>query len=473
MNWSIPWTRDATYAIEPLARSGHVDEARAAVSAFMSAEPVAQKDAYFAVFDQPRSYFAPYRISVTRYFGNGEEESDWGMGPNEANGSEYNVQLDGWGAFLWATRHYVSADLGGKAGEWLSAAGYNGQSNYDLLIDEVGRPLELAMEERGDGSAVIMKDGSIWEDHNSNRAHFAYTTLTAARGFCDLAAIVSAYKGKEDANYQRFLAAHDKLRAGLVHFQGADGSLRTTIESIDSPQYSYDGAVVEAYSFGLIQPGDVAFDATFGAFEQLKTNSGGYSRRSGYSNRDYENNEWVLLDFRIAGAYLKAGQLDKAEVIVQRLVGWASENYNLLPELIDRNTSLFTGSRPMVGYGAGAFIHYVLERGLVANPSLNTDGTPRCEEGPIGSASPGLGGAGGAPSTTGGAVNGSGGGTVSGGSSGASVSSDGQAANGAQPARAAGCACHLAARKAPLPLLLFSPLLALLIHRRRRRAQQA
>ena len=46
-------------------------------------------------------------------------------------------------------------------------------------------PLAAMME----GNGIIRADSSIWEVHDANKRHYAYTTLSAARGFCDMAAM--------------------------------------------------------------------------------------------------------------------------------------------------------------------------------------------------------------------------------------------------------------------------------------------
>jgi GH15 family glucan-1,4-alpha-glucosidase len=459
MDWSMAWTRDSAYAIVPLARAGYVDEAKGALQAFMMAGPVGTKAEYFQSFGLPLADLAPYRISVTRYFGNGEEESDWGSGPNAELGPDYNVQLDGWGLYLWAARQYVSADPAG-ARAWLDSPGHDGRTVYELLLDEIARPLEACLERQAD-TAIVRADSSIWENHNNNQGHFAYTTLAAARGFCDLAAVSSAYRGETDADVARFEANFAALQKGLSQFQHADGGLRTTTELVNDPQRSLDGSVVEALNFGLFQPGEPGFDATLdGVLESLRVASGGFKRRSGYSGNGYENDEWLLLDFRIAEAYLRRGDTAAAEALVAPIVTKAAEHLYLLPELYNANAELeagvgaYTGSRPMVGYGHGAFIHYALNRALLEDgagrdPALTAEGAPNCREPllPTSMAAGGSAGAAGAGGTAG-----AGGATSAGGGGGGATSvvpTGGRAALETQAKnQPESCACNAPGRSA-------------------------
>ena len=56
-----------------------------------------------------------------------------------------------------------------------------------------------------ESNGVAKADSSIWEVHDANKKHFAYTTLAAARGFCDLAGM-SAKAQKGDPAKWRTLA---------------------------------------------------------------------------------------------------------------------------------------------------------------------------------------------------------------------------------------------------------------------------
>jgi hypothetical protein len=122
--WHTGWVRDATYAIDALARTGHGDRAKAALDFMLDADA-----------GRYGSYLGnvPYRISVVRYYGDGQEEADYSGQPTR------NVEIDGWGLFLWAARAYVEAS--GDTG-WL-------QQNYGTLISGVASPLEANLESNG------------------------------------------------------------------------------------------------------------------------------------------------------------------------------------------------------------------------------------------------------------------------------------------------------------------------------------
>src|ERR1044071_9418404 len=110
--WHTGWVRDATYAINALARTGHATEAKSALDFFLKADA-----------GRYQSFVAnqPYRISTVRYYGDGQEEADYSGSPTR------NIEIDGWGLFLWAARTYVDAS---QDTAWLSSTTRKGDTVY-------------------------------------------------------------------------------------------------------------------------------------------------------------------------------------------------------------------------------------------------------------------------------------------------------------------------------------------------------
>ncbi|MCP4500204.1 MAG: hypothetical protein GY822_09620 [Deltaproteobacteria bacterium] len=154
--WNISWVRDMAYATAGLARAGHLDEALDALLFQLRAPRGRHED----------DVGMPYRISITRYFGNGDEESDCNVnGPN--------IEFDGFGLFLWSMGEYLRA--GGDA-ELL-------RPYWAVIDEEIGDVLLSLRETNG----LLRADSSIWEVHTQGQErHFAYTSLAGARGLCDL-----------------------------------------------------------------------------------------------------------------------------------------------------------------------------------------------------------------------------------------------------------------------------------------------
>ncbi|MGZ3428161.1 MAG: glycoside hydrolase family 15 protein, partial [Polyangia bacterium] len=357
--WHTAWVRDGTYAIVALARSGHFDEARAALDFFMNAGPVRKHGSvdygtYVANQD--------YRIALTRYFGTGEEECDWGSYNGGQNSP--NIETDGWGLVLWAARQYV--DAAGDAA-WLCTATANGLV-YDVLNQQIGKPIEANLLPFQD-KLIMQPDSSIWEIHQPGRK-YAYTNATAARGLCDLGAM--AKKIGNDADSSHWSTISGKIVGALTSaFLDNQMAIGGSIEGLANNRYD-DGSVAEVFTFDLLSDftGPIA-TATLTMLNRLRQSvmSGGFKRNNDNVS-SYDNNEWILIDFRIADALRRAGRASEADGYVNLIVSRAAVNFFLLPELYDSASAqgVYTGEVPMVGYGAGAYMMTVLDRANLIEP---------------------------------------------------------------------------------------------------------
>lgn len=342
--WHTGWVRDACFGIVALARAGHHKEAREGVEFFLNATDVGYYKSY--VSNQN------YRVSVVRYFGNGREEADYSGQPTP------NVETDGWGMVLWTARQYVEAS-GDVA--WLNTMTKQGTTVYQELVNGIAKPLEANLETNG----IVKADSGIWEVHDANKKHFAFTTLAAARGYCDLAAM--AKKNSNEADFSKYAGLANKVKAGFFSsFVDQNGALGGSLEGIAANQY-YDGAVAAAFTWNILTDftGQTA-NATLDVLGQLKVASGGFKRNNdGLSS--YDNNEWILVDLMISNALRRNGRGAEADSYIKLVVDQAAANYYLLPELYnavpqDGAIGKYTGSIPMVGYGGGAYIMTMLDR---------------------------------------------------------------------------------------------------------------
>src|SRR5206468_9225346 len=129
-------------------------------------------------------------------------------------------------------------------------------------------------------------------------------------------------------------------------------------------------------NFGLVRDGNLIRDAV-SRMKLLKVRSGGYRRvRSNYTDPRifeywYEREEFLFVDLSLAEVQLGLGRKAEADAMLQRIVDKASADHNIIPEMyVALPCKLFpgkigdpTGALPMVGYGAGAYILHLLERG--------------------------------------------------------------------------------------------------------------
>ena len=341
--WHTGWTRDGTYAIAALARAGHADAAKDALDFFLDADA----GRYGAFLNN-----VPYRISTVRYYGDGQEEADYSGSPTR------NIEIDGWGLYLWAARTYVDAS-GDTA--WLAAQTKKGDTVYDAIKTGVAESLASNLEQNG----MAIADASIWEVHWGNRQHFLYTTATAARGFCDMATLARR-AGKPD-DIARYKALADSARMALAtNFVDSQSVMAGSLEKLGKATNYHDGSTIEAMNFSVIPATDPIGTATLGAMSHLATPAGGYKRLEGSSDQ-YDTDEWILIDLRASAAFRRAGQSGKADQLLDWVTGQAGANFNLLPELYNTQSSggqigAYSGSIPMVGYGAGAYLMTLLDR---------------------------------------------------------------------------------------------------------------
>ena len=347
-----PWVRDMSYALMAFIRMGHKDEARAGLLAYFNAQPTGKMRAETAGAD--------YQISVVRYFGDGSEE------PFFTQEGATNIEFDDWGLALWVLgeyeRKYDDAAL-------LKVATYRG-SLYESARDYVMKPLLKNLEAYSDG-LIVVADTSIWEEHQKDKKHFAWSTALAIVGLEDFAEV--ARRAGDDAARNDALNQAASLRKGFNTAFIRGGKLHGTLE--EGEKNDIDGALLAIINFGVVTDPAIVRD-TVERMELLKVASGGYKRvRSNYTDPAifeywYEKEEFLFVDFSLAEVYRRQGKDAEAAAILQRIVDKSATDNNIIPEMyVAVPCILFpgkigdpTGALPMVGYGAGEYILHTIQR---------------------------------------------------------------------------------------------------------------
>ncbi len=357
--WFTPWVRDMAYATVALAKMGHQSEARAALLAYFNAQPTGRMRA--------ETRGADYQISVVRYFGDGSEEPFFTM-----EGAT-NIEFDDWGLALWALgeyeRKYNDTAL-------LHAATFRDEL-YRSARDYVAKPLLANLDEQGRGR-IVAADTSIWEEHQKDKKHFAFSTAAAILGLRSFAEL-SRQVGDEGTRSE-ILKQAALLEKGFDAAFIRDGKLRGTLEV--GVKNDIDGALLAIINAGIVTDPAVIRD-TVERMELLKVASGGYRRvRGTYTDPAifefwYEKQEFLFVDFSLAEVYRRLGRSGEADAMLSRIVDKAAADHNIIPEMyVAESCPLFpgpigapTGALPMAGYGAGAYILHLLEREkLVSRP---------------------------------------------------------------------------------------------------------
>jgi GH15 family glucan-1,4-alpha-glucosidase len=341
--WNIAWVRDGIYSIISLIKSGHFKEAKEGLEFFLNADSGYYKS--YKIGDTDYGVGTDYKISVCRYYGCGKEESD-------DNGQGPNIELDGFGMFLWAFSEYVKAS---KDTEFFN--------KYWEIVDKyVVYPLILNIDTN---LGVIRPESGPWERHLKDNGYdgakrFTYTTIMAIKGLNEINELLKAMK-KESIN--DIAKSIEILKNGLLN-NLVDKDKNILVGSYEHfklkgyPKY-LDGSVVEAINFELI-PKEISKNTLEAIEKELKPDN-----REGYiRNLDggwYDSQEWVIINLRTASAYKKLANTSKANKIVERIITKALNNFYMIPELLESKTDSYKGAIPMLGFGAGALVIYLSE----------------------------------------------------------------------------------------------------------------
>lgn len=350
--WSTPWVRDMAWATVALARMGHQTEARAAVLAYFNARPTGNMRAETAGAD--------YQISVVRYWGNGAEE------PFFTEEGATNIEFDDWGEALWVLGEYMKKY---DDPALLKTATFRGPL-YESARDFIVRPLMANTEPYG-GGRIVGADTSIWEEHQKDKKHFAFSTAAAIfglRAFADVAG-----RAGDEAGRAKALREVAELQKGFDAAFIRGGKLHGTQE--EGEKNDIDGALLPIIHFDIVTDPAVIRD-TVDRMELLKVASGGYRRvRSNYTDSAifeywYERQEFLFVDFSLAEVDRRLGREAEAEALLKRVVDKAAADHDIIPEMyVAVPCKLFpgavgdpTGALPMVGYGAGEYVLDLLDR---------------------------------------------------------------------------------------------------------------
>lgn len=328
--WSICWLRDGMYALLGLNSAGLFNEAKELLTFYLNAESNFYKK---FIWEDGKDYGVgvDYQISVTRYFGIGKEESDFNdQGPN--------IELDGFGFFLYTFADYINLSGDKKFFE----------ENYKLVSEKVADALIHCIDEND----LIRIDSGPWERHLPGK-QYAYTSMTAAGG-------LKAYAGllkKMGINSEKYFEASERITNGIKNNLVVNGRyLKGNAQGKINTEYEfYDTGIIEAFTLDVLKDKKF-FDSNMAAYNKSIRVSPdrGFSRVNGVDS--YDVNEWIMIDLRTASSYSKFGEKEKAKVLIDWITAQANHNFNLIPELFDFTKATYDGAVPMVGFGAGAYL---------------------------------------------------------------------------------------------------------------------
>lgn len=352
--WHIAWVRDGTYAIQAMTRLGMFDEAKKGLEFMLQAPSNNYKHYIYNGKDYGPG--VDYQVSLTRYFGNGREESDFNeYGPN--------IEYDDFGLFLCAYGDYVLRTQDGAF--------------YKKWSDVVTTKVADAIVAIIDRNSLVKADSGPWEHHLQMPRQYTFTSGVCARGLEMFASLQQQY----GLPYEKYESAAKKLETGIIKNMLVDGRyIKGNAEDTARTAHEYyDGGSFEIFADGLIGDKELFYShmAEYDRVIRIPGNRSGYIRL--ISNDPYENQEWVFINLRIAMAYLIFGERRKAGELIGWVTEQASVNNNIIPEMfsnkeqmakvpkeaysndiwcncIRQESDQYIGEVPMVGYGSGAYI---------------------------------------------------------------------------------------------------------------------
>ncbi len=329
--WNICWIRDASYSVRALTRLGLYTEAKNALLFFLNAESNHYKS-FKHTDGKEYGIGNDYQISVCRYFGIGKEESDF-------NADGPNIELDGFGLFLSALCDYVE-----KTGDKALF-----EDNYKTLKNRVAFILVNSVG----GNGLIRKESGSWERHLPGK-QYSYTSITAAKGLKDFAAMAKKFG---HAEYEKYSSASELLVKDIQKNLVINNSFIKGCAESGSPKDHeyYDAATFDYFNF--FPEGNSRLFALH--YDEYKRNVGAGKGRGFFrvNNGDwYDKQEWVFLDLRAALALKKFSHFKESDALVKWVTDQAAMNNNMIPELFNEKTAGYEGAIPMAGFGAGSYI---------------------------------------------------------------------------------------------------------------------
>jgi MYXO-CTERM domain-containing protein len=288
---------------------------------------------------------------VCRYYGDGSEWSD-------SNTDGPNIEFDGFGLFLWALDEYVTA-----SGDTASLNAW-----WPTIKPKVADVLVHLQESSG----MISPDSSIWEVHwDGQQRHFAYTTAAAANGLCSASRL--ATEAGDSASSTTYKTQGSKARDALIaNMRGPSGAFGQSTEAIASGMGWLDASPIDAVNWGLIDPSLHTAQATMSAMLAGLVPPSGRGFMRDQTGAYYDSQEWVFIDLRSDHAFELGGNTSLSTSLFAWNTDQGAENFNELSELHDATTADYAGAAPMVGFGSGAYIIALSDRGKPVVPSCGT-----------------------------------------------------------------------------------------------------
>jgi len=312
-NWDYRfcWLRDATFTLLALMNSGYTDEALAWHNWLLR-----------AVAGSPANMQIMYGIRGERRLL--EWEASWLPGYEGAqpvrvgNAAHAQLQLDVYGELIDAFHQWRVAKLELGEGSWALEC-----TVLEHLAEQWDQPDHGIWERRGDGKHYVSSKVMTW--------------VAFDRG------IKSAEKCGFKAPLEKWRSLRDTIQRDVCE-KGFDRGLNAFVESYGSKML--DASILMLPSVGFLPPSDPRVRGTLQAIEKYLMRDGFVLR---HDPREVEQQPaegaFLACSLWLADAYVLTGELDKARVLFDRVVGVAND-LGLLAEEFDTGAGRQTGNFP-------------------------------------------------------------------------------------------------------------------------------
>ncbi len=353
--WHIAWVRDGSYSIQAMTRLGMYAEARKGLE-FMLKAPSGHYKQYIYKDGKDYGVGMDYQISVTRYYGNGREESDFNeYGPN--------LEYDDFGLFLCAFSDYVIRSKDST---------FYAKWNHIMCTKVADATISCI-----DSNSLIKADSGPWEHHLEMPKQYTFTSGVCARGLEQFAML----QQKFHLPFEKYKNAAERLKKGILTHMLCDNTyIKGNVNDMHKTDHEYyDGGVFEIFSNAFVTD-KLLFLSNMKEYDKVMRIKGS---RPGYirliSADPYENQEWVFINLRIALAHLLFQEKTEAGRLLNFVTEQAAANNNMIPEMYSNKLQMdkvtddfksmniwcncirdkddqYIGTIPMVGYGSAAYV---------------------------------------------------------------------------------------------------------------------
>ncbi|RKY57369.1 MAG: hypothetical protein DRP96_10075 [Candidatus Neomarinimicrobiota bacterium] len=312
------------FAIDAFLKSGHFEEALDALQFVMNGNSGALK--HYNWSGENRGLGRNYAVSVNYYHGNGSEATDTG---------EYGpvIYLGNFGLLLWNLRQYIEATNDYRFLEYY----------WPKISSEIADVIIANIDDTG----LLRADNGFFNP--GAQKHYFYTSACGYRGLID--AVWLARMVNDENRARQYETAAISLRQAIEeHFIAESGFVKSFIEDGEN---NLDAAIAIGLAW-VFTPQDNSSKSTVDTFTKKLSRDNGFARFETIA--PMEKNEWVLGNLMISRLLDYMTSFENADRLRTWVGKQAFHNYGLIPEYYSAGNSDYTGTVPMCGLGAGAYI---------------------------------------------------------------------------------------------------------------------